>query len=59
MSLFTLPRLYNAMFCTHINYRQPSYVRRTKPPDLKISRRILQLSLRKLLKPGVKSNMNM
>ena len=43
----------------HLNYRQISNISRTKSQNLNVSRHVLQLSLRNLLKPGVKSRMKM
>ena len=40
-------------------YRQTSNIRHTKSENLNVSRLVLQLSLRNLLKPGVKSRMKM
>ena len=40
-------------------YRQISNIRRTKSQNLNVSRLVLQLSLRSILKPGVKSRMKM
>ena len=42
-----------------VNYRQTSYIRRTKCQYLNVSRFDLQLNLPNPLKPGVKSRMNM
>ena len=42
-----------------INYRQVSYIRRTKSQHLKDSRTVLRLSLPNPLKPDVKSRMKM
>ena len=39
--------------------RQTSNIRRTKSPNLNVSRLVLQLSLRSLFKPGVKSQIKM
>ena len=41
------------------NYRKVSNIRRTKSQNLNISRLGLQLSLRNILKPGVKWRMKM
>ena len=40
-------------------YRKVSNIRRTKFPNLNVSRFVLQLSLPNLMKPGVKSRMKM
>ena len=41
------------------NYRQISYISRTKSQNLNVSRLVLQFSLHNQLKPGVKSRMKM
>ena len=43
----------------NIEYRKVSNMRRTKFPNLNVSRFVLQLSLPNLMKPGVKSKMKM
>ena len=41
------------------DYRKISNIRRTKSPNLTVSRLVLQLSLPNPMKPGVKSRMKM
>ena len=48
---------YTAVFCWISEYRQVSNIRHTKSQNLNVSCLVLQLSLRNLLKPGVKSRM--
>ena len=43
----------------HLNYRTFSNIRRTKSPNLNVSRLVVQLSLPKPMKPDVKSRMKM
>ena len=50
--------LQNNKYMT-IGYRQTSNTSRTKSQNVNVSRLVLQLSLRNLLKPGVESRMKM
>ena len=43
----------------YIAYRTISNIRRTKPPNLIVSRLVLQMFLPNPMKPGVKSRMKM
>ena len=43
----------------HDGYRRISNIRRTEPPNVDVSRLVLQLSLPNPIKPGVKSRMKM
>ena len=50
-------QVYNRI--SKANYRQTSNIKHTKSQNFNVSRRVLQLSLHNLLKPGVQSRMKM
>ena len=49
----------NFEMSTVYKYRKLSDIRRTKSPNLKVSRLVLQLSFPNQMKPGVKSRIKM